>query len=131
MRKKCSTCKGTKGPAEFHKSKATSDGYQTSCKECQKIAHETSAAKRINLKSRLKTKYNLSLEEYEEQVNWQSSCCLICCEHVERLCVDHDHTTGQTRGFICDLCNKGLGMFKDNPETVERAFNYLKAYKHG
>lgn len=39
---------------------------------------------------------------------------------------DHDHKTGQFRGWLCTRCNTGLGLLGDTIETVERALNYLK-----
>lgn len=38
---------------------------------------------------------------------------------------DHNHATGQFRGWICDDCNGGLGKFKDNTESLQRAITYL------
>lgn len=42
------------------------------------------------------------------------------------LCLDHDHTTGELRGFICRHCNYGLGNFKDSPEILREAADYLE-----
>lgn len=39
--------------------------------------------------------------------------------------VDHNHKTGQVRGLLCNSCNRSLGMFKDSPEMLLRAYNYL------
>ena len=39
--------------------------------------------------------------------------------------LDHNHGTGEFRGFLCDSCNTGLGKFKDDPELLNRAINYL------
>lgn len=42
-----------------------------------------------------------------------------------RLDVDHCHDTGKIRGLLCENCNKGLGIFKDDPELFDRAKKYL------
>jgi hypothetical protein len=39
--------------------------------------------------------------------------------------VDHDHITNSFRGHICHNCNRGLGVFQDNVDRLERAINYL------
>lgn len=40
--------------------------------------------------------------------------------------MDHDHTTGKYRGYICHSCNRGLGIFQDSIDTLNNAINYLK-----
>lgn len=49
----------------------------------------------------------------------QHEACKICnrSEHDlgKLLHVDHDHITGVFRGLLCDTCNRGLGLFGDNP----------------
>jgi|TARA_R110002020_G_scaffold34610_2_gene105120 hypothetical protein len=43
--------------------------------------------------------------------------------------VDHDPQTMMFRGWLCDSCNKGLGIFRDNIHSLKRAINYLEEYK--
>lgn len=40
--------------------------------------------------------------------------------------LDHDHDTGEFRGFLCDNCNVGVGKFGDDPETILNALRYVK-----
>jgi Recombination endonuclease VII len=40
--------------------------------------------------------------------------------------VDHDHLTGGVRGILCFNCNGGLGHFRDDVATMQRAITYLK-----
>lgn len=42
------------------------------------------------------------------------------------LSVDHDHETGEVRGLLCNLCNTGLGKFKEDPSLLTKAASYLK-----
>ena len=42
------------------------------------------------------------------------------------LVIDHNHKTGKARGWLCDSCNTGLGRFKDDITTMEKAIAYLK-----
>jgi hypothetical protein len=46
--------------------------------------------------------------------------------------LDHDHRTMKIRGILCLSCNVGLGHFKDDPDLLRKAIDYLaKANKEG
>ena len=47
------------------------------------------------------------------------------CNRIEMLYYDHDHKTGEFRGWICTRCNTGLGFFGDDPERLRAASYYL------
>ena len=42
--------------------------------------------------------------------------------------IDHNHETGTVRGILCAGCNSGLGMFKENPEALLNAVEYLEIH---
>ena len=52
--------------------------------------------------------------------------CTICGDEGD-LVVDHDHQKNTIRGIICNKCNKGLGLFRDNPDLLEYARIYILA----
>jgi len=42
--------------------------------------------------------------------------------------LDHDHSTGEFRGYLCNNCNVGLGMLQDCPVVLDKAIAYLNAH---
>lgn len=79
--------------------------------------------------------YDLSLEEFNSMLDLQDHKCAICGysdRSVPKMfpVIDHCHTTGVIRGLLCANCNHALGKFKDNPETLRRAIEYLEV-THG
>lgn len=40
--------------------------------------------------------------------------------------LDHNHRTGEIRGWICDSCNTGIGRFKDDIQLLKRAIKYVE-----
>lgn len=78
---------------------------------------------------RLERRYGLSATEYEGRLAEQDGYCAICGRHAELfgkpLAVDHDHTTREIRGLLCDDCNLGLGKFRDRIDLLEEAISYL------
>lgn len=44
------------------------------------------------------------------------------------ICFDHDHATGKPRGWLCDRCNKVLGLVYDSPELLRSLALYLEKH---
>lgn len=101
---------------------------------CDRHYHQKYKPRREAQRRRtLKSKYGLSTSDYDRMLEQQGGVCAICNrEPTERnkagmvmLNVDHCHATGKVRGLLCPLCNRGLGMFGDCKELLERAAAYL------
>lgn len=82
---------------------------------------------RVKKKSRhkmLKSKYQITPEQYDLLLARQDGLCAICRkpQHPENhsLCVDHDHTTGQVRELLCHNCNQALGLMQENYQEFSR-----------
>ncbi len=131
--KKCSCCQKFLPLPEFTKRASAKDGLQHHCKTC-KAAYTQSWAKRNaeSLASRNRDKhlartYGLSQEGYETLLALQGGVCAICkrAATAKAFHVDHDHTSGNVRGLLCDNCNRGLGCFKDDIERLASAIAYV------
>lgn len=62
----------------------------------------------------------------------QNYCCAICeCNLLElpnkQVHADHCHETLRPRGILCVRCNTGLGSFKDDPDRLAKAIEYLNS----
>jgi hypothetical protein len=77
-------------------------------------------------KFRLKNKYGITVEDYEDMYAEQDGCCSICDRHYPVLCIDHCHTTGAVRGLLCSECNKALWFLHDDINIFQRAIDYLR-----
>lgn len=69
--------------------------------------------------------YGITLQEYEALSTYQKNQCAICKNLSENLHVDHDHISGNVRGLLCGICNRALGGFRDDPEILINARDYL------
>jgi hypothetical protein len=101
------------------KNKASKQKYEKANKE--KIAKYQRAW-------RLKTTYGITSDDFERLSGEQYGLCAICMNPpTERgLCVDHCHDTGEVRGLLCDSCNLGIGLLKDDAVLCENAMTYLE-----
>ena len=82
----------------------------------------------------MRHRYGLEYSDYLKIVEEQKGVCAICGEppdvnqRKKRLNIDHCHKTGQIRGLLCDLCNRALGLLRDDTKLLERSIQYLNKY---
>lgn len=94
-------------------------------------AHKYKPSRNWNIARNYKYKqnYGIDLEFYNKLFAEQNGCCAICKRHQSefkmRLCVDHNHKTGEIRGLLCHPCNHAIGLFKENPVTIQAAKEYV------
>lgn len=88
--------------------------------------------KTMSRKTHLKFSYGITPEVKDILRKDQNYKCKICkrteLELGYELWVDHDHTTGEIRGLLCNDCNTGLGILKDDVEIMKSAIDYLEKY---
>lgn len=55
--------------------------------------------------------------------------CELCGELHGRVVWDHCHATGSFRGWLCDRCNKVLGLVYDSPGLLRDLARYLEVFR--
>lgn len=152
MRKRCGKCKLNKPVSEFNKYKRSKDGLQHRCKLCHKAdvradfekdpekyrnrvreyaLREPEKVARNSFRQQARL-LGLDQDDMEAKFKAHNGLCDICqkphhetLKRYRRLTIDHDHVTGEFRGFLCHRCNNGLGCFGDDPAELESAIRYL------
>lgn len=135
----CSKCQQLKSLTEFYKHTGTRDGYQGVCKECSARNHKNwtkenrQKERYYTQRTRLRDKYGITVEAYNELRAQQGGRCAICNKPESTvhsgsrrsMAVDHDHDTGAIRGLLCNNCNRALGLFGDDLTVLQQAVAYL------
>lgn len=87
-------------------------------------------------------KYNITVEQFYIMLKQQDYCCAICRQKFDltngflNCHIDHEpHPAdirnkkyGRVRGLLCGSCNNGIGRFRENPEWLRNAADYLEHY---
>ena len=80
--------------------------YREECKQCER-------------------RLSKQLREAKKSAPPKPQNCQCCSKLTDNLVVDHDHNTGQFRGWLCRRCNLGIGKLGDTVESLQNALNYL------
>jgi hypothetical protein len=123
--KVCPQCKRKLSSTQFNLSRISYDGLSSRCSECASLE-----------------KLGLTLQQYNQLLEMQNGKCAVC-QIVEsnghgRFHVDHDHSCCPGRmkcgncalGLVCSKCNLAMGSFKDSPELLKKASNYLRKWSN-
>jgi hypothetical protein len=116
----CSVCKDLKLDTEFSPSELKPQKARPNtrpslrCLECMAV-------------NKLKSRYNLSVEDYIHMYEHQEGKCAICDLKPQQkdFYIDHDHSTGKVRALLCKHCNSGIGLLKECPRIMRNAIKYV------
>jgi hypothetical protein len=113
--------------------------YRYECRSCfskkgnQWASDNPDASARHKRSHHLRKKFGITIDEQDAILTAQGGRCAICRMELldsKTLHVDHDHATNRIRGVLCIRCNVGLGSFKDNPDLLIAASDYLRSHHH-
>lgn len=117
--------------------------YRPKCKQCtcaeqneyRRVYSRTEDRRRKNRDRWLRTKYGISLAEYEALLAVQDGRCAACRTTDPggpspdvAFHVDHSHADGRVRALLCRSCNCALGQLNDDPERIRALLAYLERW---
>jgi hypothetical protein len=112
----CPACRQAVAHDKYVKNSRTVSGFGSRCKACANVASSESYFYR---------RYGLTKAQIVRIREAQGDRCAICGdpgpEHL-----DHDHRLGGTRQLLCQRCNHGLGLFRDDPGLLHAAAFYVE-----
>lgn len=126
QRPKVPTPHGTLQGYNFHRCR---------CEECSAAQRSYQVRWKAEMADRckeyeLRHAYGMTKFQYDELLQGQGGVCAICDE--ERLPrgrkfmdVDHDHTTGEVRGILCNACNQDVGRMERRIANRPGVLEYL------
>jgi hypothetical protein len=136
----CTKCGEVKPETEFHREvrNPLRNGKRTQCKSCDLLKNNKYRKANRDLVNKKRVQYNRAKKAFfppdlfDERLAAQNGVCAICGAKDAggrgAFHADHDHATETPRGVLCHRCNIALGHFRDNPEILQAAIEYLNKY---
>jgi hypothetical protein len=122
----CPDCGNVLPFSSFGRNAASKTGRTSYCKPCHNArgrrAKELVGGERTY---HLRRRYGITAEEADAMLAEQDGLCAVC-RAAPAVHVDHDHATGGVRALLCFNCNGGLGQFKDDPDVLRAAAEYVQ-----
>jgi len=125
--------------------RAAAPKHRFKCPSCVAEGADASQTRRSRArpsgrKHHLKSRYGLTIDQFDAMLVAQRNQCLICQRDLAGvpLAVDHNHaccpggdhtrTCGKCiRGILCRQCNVALGLLQDDPATLRAAADYIES----
>ena len=108
----CRICKRHLSVSNFNPNRVRKNGtieVETRCHDCKRSA-----------------KYGTTYDVIESMLADQNFCCAVCKDPLGKIRhIDHCHSTGAVRGILCHGCNVGIGHFRNDPNYLRAAADYL------
>lgn len=107
------------------------------CKSCQAIitqeiktsSRRTDKAREYHRNYRLKARFGITSEEYDQMLLEQDGVCYICkIPSHKTLHVDHNHATNSVRKLLCIHCNTALGHLRESEEIIMKMLEYIREH---
>ena len=115
----CPACRQAVAHEDYTRNAGTASGFGSRCRACDRATNSAGYFYR---------KYKLTKRELNTLRKAQHDRCAICGapgpEHL-----DHDHATGEIRKLLCQRCNQGLGLFRDQPYLLAVAALYVEGHR--
>jgi hypothetical protein len=127
--KKCTRCGIEKSEDQFPLRSSVAKGlvprsYCVTCEETKPVKKRSAVDTKLNANN--KRRYGVTPEDIQAAGEAQGWLCPISGTDIsEKYYIDHDHVTGKFRQLLCFHCNLALGHFKDSPERLTKALEYL------
>jgi hypothetical protein len=115
----CPTCQQAVAHQDYIRNSALPSGFGTRCKACHN---------RLSKAAYWLRRYGLTREAVDQLRRDQGNACGICGDPDPQH-LDHDHATGRIRKLLCQRCNQGLGLFRDEPYLLQVAALYVKGHR--
>lgn len=94
--------------------------WRSTCKECRKGKKSIPAEARRSYEA----------QHPRPQIGSDFYCRIcertITIENNRDVNLDHDHATGEIRGWICNNCNTGIGALNDDVNLLKRSIRWLE-----